>query len=237
MVWRLELEMIGWDPGCVCDWLPEKEDYDLDIEPDRVDERLVDTVWLRVKRWQSLPGVFNEEKEDHVFFFERYVKTECVLVEGLERSNTQGKDLRQNHEQAPVRVTWTEMTKAFHATVFSCQRKNSIAPKAAKKSTKERKIAWCRQKNRIANGAGRDSNFHTEAGEGKVTELHGMSTVSTCSSLYSSASFQCQEEEHSIWNSVLGLYCHYHVGQYIEEILTEEEMGRIALHWRFALDL
>ena len=181
--------------------------------------------------------MFKEEKEDHFFFFERCVKTEFILVEGLERSNKQGKDVRQNHEQAPVRVTWTEMTKAFHATVFACRRKNSIAPKAAKKATKEREIAWCRQQNRIANGTGRDSNFHTEAREGTVTELHGMSTVSTCSSLYSSASFQCEEEERSIWNSVVGLLCcHYHGGQYIEEILTEEDMGRIALHWRFALD-
>ena len=130
------------------------------------------------------------------------------------------------------------MTKAFRATVFACQRKNSIAPKPAKEATKEREIAWCRQKNRIANGTGRDLNFRTEADEGTVTEQHGMSTVSTCSSLYSSASYQCQEEEeHNIWNSVAGLCCHYHIGQYIEEILTEEEMGRIAFYWRFALNL
>ena len=68
---------------------------------------------------------------------------------------------------------WTEMTKAFRATVFACQRKNSIAPKAAKEATKEREIAWCRQKNRIANGTGRDLNFRTEADEGTVTEQHG----------------------------------------------------------------
>ena len=79
-VCRLELEMIGWSLGVgrgTRDRLPENEDDDLDIEPDRewkeIDERLVDTVWLRVKRWardhQSLPDVFKEEKEDHLFFF------------------------------------------------------------------------------------------------------------------------------------------------------------------------
>ena len=48
--WRLELKMIGWDSGGIRDRLPENEDNDLDIEPDRVDERLVDSVWLRVQR-------------------------------------------------------------------------------------------------------------------------------------------------------------------------------------------
>ena len=46
------------------DHLPENEDYDLDVEPERVDERLVDTVWLRVQRCagdhQSLPDVLRK---------------------------------------------------------------------------------------------------------------------------------------------------------------------------------
>ena len=63
--------MICWDAGGYVTGYPENEDYDLDVEPDRFDERLVDTVWLRVKRWardhQSLPDVSKEEKKDHFF--------------------------------------------------------------------------------------------------------------------------------------------------------------------------
>ena len=192
-----------------------------------------------MKRWarghQSLPDVFKEKKEDHVCFLMvcqnrvRLGRRTGKIEHASEGSETKS---RAGASQSYV----DRDDESLPRNSFACRRKNSIAPKAAKKATKEREIAWCRQKNRIANGTGRDSNFHTEAGEGTVIELHGMSTVSTCSSLCSSASFQCQEEEHSIWNSVVGLYCHYHGGQYIEEILTEE-MGRIALHWRFALDL
>ena len=49
-LWRLELKMIGWDPVGIIARLRENEYYGLDIEPDRVDERLVDSVWLRVQR-------------------------------------------------------------------------------------------------------------------------------------------------------------------------------------------
>ena len=116
-VCRLELEMIGWDlggrgGGYVTGYLKTKMMIwilNLTGNGKKLTKALVDTVWLRVKRSvrdrQSLPDVFKAEKEDHLFFYERKVKTECVMVEGLERSNRQGKDLRQNQEQVPVRVT------------------------------------------------------------------------------------------------------------------------------------
>ena len=118
--------------------------------------------------------------------------------------------------------------KAFHETVFFVGERTASRRKLQRNPQKKRRSRGAGRRTGIANGTGRDLNFRTEADEGTVTELHGTSTVSTCSSLYSSASFQCHEEEHNIWNSVVGLCCHYHIGQYIEEILTEEEMGRIA---------
>ena len=63
-----------------------------------------------------------------------------------------------------------------------------------------------------------------------------MSTVSTRSSMHSSTPFQIHDEEHDVWNPVLELCCHYHVGKYTEEILTEEEIEVLALSCRFALD-
>ena len=103
-LWRLEFEMICWNArGFVTGGLKTKITIWI-LKPDRVDERLVDTVWLRVKRWvgghQSLPAVLRRS-----LYFERYVITEFVLVEGRERSKPQVKDLRQNHERVPVRVT------------------------------------------------------------------------------------------------------------------------------------
>ena len=64
-----------------------------------------------------------------------------------------------------------------------------------------------------------------------------MSTDSTCASMHSSASAQSCDDEHNIWNPILGLCCHYHVNKYFEELLSEEDLGRIARSSRFALDL
>ena len=63
-VWRLELKMICWDAGgYVTGYLKTKIMIWI-LKPDRVDERLVGTVWLRVKRWvgghQSLPAVLRK---------------------------------------------------------------------------------------------------------------------------------------------------------------------------------
>ena len=63
-----------------------------------------------------------------------------------------------------------------------------------------------------------------------------MSTDSTCASMHSSASAQSCDDEHNIWNPILGLCCHYHVNKYFEELLSEEDLGRIARSSRFALD-
>ena len=56
----------------------------------------------------------------------------------------------------------------------------------------------------------------------------GMATDSTCSPTRSSSSSSSGDEERNIWNSALGLCCHKHGGQCIEDILTEEELGRVA---------
>ena len=48
------------------------------------------------------------------------------------------------------------------------------------------------------------------------------------SSLFSSTSSQCQEEEHNIWNAVLGLCCHYHFGEHIA--LLKEKWEELLYH-------
>ena len=61
--------------------------------------------------------------------------------------------------------------------------------------------------------------------------------ASTCSSAGASWSSGTDEGEHSVWNPFLGFCCHHRIGYYVEGILTEEELGRVARSCRFALDL
>ena len=53
----------------------------------------------------------------------------------------------------------------------------------------------------------------------------------------SHGSAQLQEEEHDMWDPVIGLCCHFHVGKHIEEVLTEEEMERITSPRPSVLDI
>ena len=64
-----------------------------------------------------------------------------------------------------------------------------------------------------------------------------MVTATTFSSARSSWSSGTDEGEHSVWNPFLGFCCHHRIGYNMEGILTEEELGRVALSCRFALDL
>ena len=43
--------------------------------------------------------------------------------------------------------------------------------------------------------------------------------------------------EHNIWNPILGLICHAHIGVSMEALFDEEDLGRIALSCNFALDV
>ena len=61
-----------------------------------------------------------------------------------------------------------------------------------------------------------------------------MATDSTCHPARSSSSSVSDNEEHNVWNPVP---CQFQVGSLLEDLLTEEELGRVALPYRFALDL
>ena len=60
---------------------------------------------------------------------------------------------------------------------------------------------------------------------------HLTSSTSTSSSLLTSTDPDAYEE-HNMWNLMMGLFCHEHVGAFMESY-----SGRIALSWHFAFDL
>ena len=58
----------------------------------------------------------------------------------------------------------------------------------------------------------------------------------TCSSLLTSPDpGEC--DEHNMWNPMLGLFCHVHVGVFTEAYFGEVDMGRIAFCCHFSLDV
>ena len=57
----------------------------------------------------------------------------------------------------------------------------------------------------------------------------------TSSTLTSSKSDEF--DEHNIWNPMLRLLCHAHVGVPLEQLFDEEDLENIALSCHFALDL
>ena len=62
------------------------------------------------------------------------------------------------------------------------------------------------------------------------------SSTFTCSSLLTSQDpDKC--DEHNIWNPMLELLCHTHLGISMEALFDEEGMGRITLSCHFALDI
>ena len=62
-----------------------------------------------------------------------------------------------------------------------------------------------------------------------------MVTASTCSSALSSWSSGTDEGEHNVWNPFFGFCCHRRIGCYMDGILAEGGLGRVALSCRFAL--
>ena len=44
-------------------------------------------------------------------------------------------------------------------------------------------------------------------------------------------------DEHNIWNPMLELLCHAHIGVFMEALVDEEDLGRIAFSCHFALDI
>ena len=62
-----------------------------------------------------------------------------------------------------------------------------------------------------------------------------MVTASACSSTRTSSSPHSLDEDHNMWNPVLGLRCHFHVGKNIKDIFSEEELGRTAVLCRFEI--
>ena len=63
------------------------------------------------------------------------------------------------------------------------------------------------------------------------------SSTSTCSSLLTSPDPD-EYDEHKMWNLMLGLvFCHEHVGSFMESYFDEIVLGRIALSGHFALEL
>ena len=44
-------------------------------------------------------------------------------------------------------------------------------------------------------------------------------------------------DEHTIWNPMLGLLCHAHVGVSLEQLCDDEDLEKIALSCHFALDV
>ena len=64
-----------------------------------------------------------------------------------------------------------------------------------------------------------------------------LSTTSTCSSTRATWSSESDFEEHNVWNNVLGLCFQFQVGPLREDVLSMEDLGRLALSCRFALDI
>ena len=62
--------------------------------------------------------------------------------------------------------------------------------------------------------------------------MDGSDTSSTLTSLSSD-----ELGEHNIWNPMLGLLRHAHVGVSMEALLDDKDLGRIALSCHFALDV
>ena len=46
-----------------------------------------------------------------------------------------------------------------------------------------------------------------------------------------------EDDEHNMWNPMLGLFCHVQVGVFVESFFNEVVLGRSALSFHFALDL
>ena len=44
-------------------------------------------------------------------------------------------------------------------------------------------------------------------------------------------------DEHNIWNPMIVLLCHAHIGVFMEAPFDEEDLWRIALSCHFALDI
>ena len=49
--------------------------------------------------------------------------------------------------------------------------------------------------------------------------------------------FGMDQEQHNIWNAVLGSCVHFHIGPILEDLHKEDEWERTALPCRFALDV
>ena len=62
--------------------------------------------------------------------------------------------------------------------------------------------------------------------------MDGYDTSSTLSSSESN-----EYHEHNMWNPILELLCHAHIGVCMEAYLDEVDMGRIALSCHFTLDV
>ena len=62
-----------------------------------------------------------------------------------------------------------------------------------------------------------------------------MDVSDTSSTFTSSDPDEC--DEHNIWNPVLELLCHAHIGVFMEAPFDEEDSGRIELSCHFALDI
>ena len=63
-----------------------------------------------------------------------------------------------------------------------------------------------------------------------------MEAPDTCSSLLTSLSPD-DYDEHNMWNPMLGLFCHVHVGAIMELYLDEADLVKITLSFHFALDV